>query len=113
MGAVGRTREQINKMLETMTRDEVIDFTQDQRTENFWIVQTAVDELCNVLEISDRLRDIEIRLIDISHPNLRTGQEHRVLKPFGKLRNLHRVTTFSVPPNFARILEETMKRKRN
>ena len=103
----------IDKALKTMKREDVLECIQDQREENTLIIQTAVDELCNVLELSNRLREIDIRLIDIGHPLLKTGQEHRLLKPFGKLRNLHRVTTFNVPSNFTRIMEQTMKRKRN
>ena len=105
--------ELMDSMLKRMKRDEVMEMVEGQRDENSMIVQNSIDELCNVLEISDRLREINITLVNIGHLRLRTGQEHRILKPFAKLKNVHRVTTMNVPPNFARIMEECMKRKRN
>jgi len=113
LGAESMEHPHIDEMLKTMTVAEVMAATQDERDENLLIVKTAVDELCNVLEISNRLRDIQIAFFDIGHASLKTGQEHRVLKAFGKLRNLHRVSTYNVPGSYARDLEIMMKRKWN
>ncbi len=113
LGAESMEHPQIDEKLKTMTTAEVMATIQEERDENLLIIKTAVDELCNVLEISNRLRDIQIAFFDIGHPRLKTGQEHRVLKPFGKLKNLHRVSTYNVPDNFARTLEISMKRKWN
>ena len=113
VGAESRNHLAVEKILQNVTVEELIAQIQDEREENLSIAQTAVDELCNVLEISNRLRSIEINLVNVSHPRLKDGQEHRVLKPFGKLRNLHRVETLCVPPDFARILYERMRRKSN
>jgi len=113
LGAESMEHDQIDEMLKTMTPTEVMATIQEERDENLLIIETAVDELCNVLEMSNRLREIRIAFFDIGHHRLKTGQEHRVLKPFGRLRNLHRVTTYNVPDNFARTLEISMKRKYN
>lgn len=113
VGAESRNHLAVDKILQNVTVEELIAQVQNEREENMSIVQTAVDELCNVLEISNRLRNIDINLVNVSHPRLRDGQEHRILKPFGKLRNLHRVETLSVPKDFARILDERMRRKSN
>ena len=113
VGAESRNHLAVDKILRNITLKDFVAHIQEEREENLSIVQTAVDELCNVLEISDRLRSIEINLTDLSHPRVKDGQEHRVLKPFGKLRNLHSVKILGVPPDFARILVETMRRKRN
>lgn len=113
LGAESMEHQEIGEMLKTMTTAEVMATIQEERDENLLIIETAVDELCNVLEISNRLRDIQIVLFDIGHARLRSGQEHRVLKPFGKLRNLHRVSTYNVPDDYARSLEIMMKRKWN
>ena len=112
-GAESANHEMINKTLETETIEDAVKSTREERKENLLIVQTAVDELCNVLELSNRLRSIDMHLWDIGHPSLTTGQEHRVLKPFGKLKNLHNVEVTQVPFDFARALKESMKRKRN
>lgn len=95
-----------------MSKEEITAMIQDEKDENSLITQTAIEEFCNVLELSSRLREVEIRLLDQGYPTLNTGQEHRILKPFGNLRNVHRVRTFNVPKNFAQVLEVTMKRKR-
>lgn len=113
LGAESLEHQQISEMLKTMPIAEVMATIQEERDENLLIIETAVDELCNVLEISNRLRDIQIVFFDVGHARLKTGQEHRVLKPFGKLRNLHRVSTYNVPDDYARSLEIMMKRKWN
>lgn len=111
LGAESMEHQQIDELLKTMTTAEIMATIQEERDENLLIIETAVDELCNVLEISNRLRDIKITFLDIGHARLKTGQEHRVLKPFAKLRNLHRVRTYNVPDDYARSLKIMMKRK--
>ncbi len=113
LGAESMEHQQIDEMLKTMTTAEIMATIQEERDENLLIIETAVDELCNVLELSNRLRDIQIAFFNIGHASLKTGQEHRVLKPFGKLKNLHRVSTYNVPNDYARSLEIMMKRKWN
>lgn len=113
VGTETMEHQDIDEILKIKTREEIMDDVEAEREENLLIVEYAIDELCNVLEMSNRLRDIHIVLCDIGHQSLRTGQEHRVLKPFHRLKNLRSVTTLNVPENFTQALQKTMKRKWN
>lgn len=65
--------EFLNTMLVLAGPEEVTEFIQDQRDENMGIVVNAVDELCNVLEMSSKLRHMRVGLFNHGHLALRTG----------------------------------------
>lgn len=75
------------------------------------IVQSALEELCNALALSDCLSSIHVSLHDQGRKNLKTTREHTILLPLQRLKVLKRVEIKGVPPGFDYYLERRMMTK--
>lgn len=70
-----------------------------------------IEERCNVLQLSDRLRKIEIQFGCIFDAVFKTGHEHRLLGGLARLKKFRHVTITGVPEQYAADLERIMRKK--
>lgn len=84
---------------------------QQTKTEFASIVSSALEELCNVLSLSNHLGSMEVWFRDLGRPSLRTAREHMILLPLSRLKVVHEFEAIGVPKNFGCFLKGFMTSK--
>lgn len=83
-----------------------------QKMNNTYIVQNALEQLCNVLLLSICLVEVKVEFLEKGRRNLKTGREHELLLPLGGLWRLKNIKVVGdVPLLFASYLEGAMRRR--
>ena len=79
------------------------------KDERALVIDTAAENLCEILALSETLNSVEIVYIDQGRPELTTGREASILTSFGQLRRIKHVKVNGVSQAWTQYLTTTMK----
>ena len=104
----GQTLEEAVQSFRISQEEAYLQFKK-RKKEDEMVVEKSIEELCNVLHLSGRLRKMIIHFPCLCDGLLRTDREHFGLKRFAFLQNVPNVTTTGVSDVFASSLARMMR----